>query len=222
MGKLLSGTAAIPSILTLVVLAVMIAFQDYYTVAYALGLIAFIWFGAFLLYLRQSLSIDLKLCEIDNIHGTIRIALEGFIWSRHPDGLSDLELFIIPQFGIGTSEGLSDIPHSIDNKPQKFRAGYDVSVDLLKLAVKEQGTDGVNISFILYAKMRSRDILYQGFIISPFLVLEEGLQGLTIEMDVKMKGHKREKKGIGIDPKQFHKILDKASQPIRKSEKEKS
>jgi len=113
-------TTAIPSILTLVVLTVMIAFQGYSVVAYPLGLIAFIWGIAFLLYLRQKLNITLRRCSVTYTKDWTTITLTGSIWSRHSAALYGLSLYIVSWGGQEAKERESEIPNSIDNTPKVF------------------------------------------------------------------------------------------------------
>ena len=221
MGRLLSGRTAIPSILTLLVLALIVAFQDYYQQAYAPTCIAVVWLVAFLVYQRQRVNIELHLIRIEKKEGGVNVRLTGSIWSRHPSGLYALELYIIHSFGIRTMEEGSDLPKSIDIKMQKFIANFYISDDVLRLAVSEQGSDGVNIAFILSVKMRGGDILYRGLNVHPFFVADEKIWGEVIETKGEMPEEGKKQNGLGISKKQFAEIIKTASQPLEKSEKEK-
>jgi hypothetical protein len=166
-------------------------------------------------------NIELHLIRIEKKEDGVNVRLTGFIWSKHPSKLYALELYIIHSFGIRTMEGSSDLPESINIKTQKFIANFYIIDDVLRLAVSEQGSDGVNIAFILSAKMRGRDILYRGLSIRPFFVADEILWGEVMETKREMPEEGKKQNGLGISKKQFDEIIKTASQPSEKSEKEK-
>jgi len=222
MGKLLSGTMAIPSILTLVVLVMMVAFQGYCLIAYALGLIAFIWFVAFLMYQRQKVSITVLSYDASpKSDDGLRITFDGFIECRHPDGLKDIELWLHPNGSFSSLEKLSNVPGSVDSKPCRFSVTFDVMYSFIDQMMREQQTDGTSIAYMLSANMRSADWLYTDGKIPIATLRTRGVKSLGSRGRA-TKMTKRLKEERGTSQEQLYKLLNKASQPIKKSAQEKS
>jgi hypothetical protein len=90
----------------------------------------------------------------------------------------------------------------------------------LEQAMKDQGTDGVNYLWLLSANMPSGDWLYVGFPTSASFIRSGQMSRYCAMPDNSKKSTKKRKKGLGISKKQFHDLLDKDLQPIKKSDSE--
>jgi len=190
-------------------------------ITFTLWGIACVWLGAILFYRKQAVYMNILTCELSpKSNDDFTITVSGFINSRHPDGLTDLRLWLHPQYGINPSPD-STIPNSIDSKPQIFKANFPVTYSFFNQASEEQQTDGVNILWVLSAQMVSDDWLCRGVISQIGLIRNGKVERISMEGKTKRKAERRNK-GLGLTNHQFHKILDKASQPIKKSEKGKS
>ena len=227
MGKLLSLSVSITTIvvlftggLTIMIIPVNnILTTQWNLITFALWGIAFIWLIAMIVYRGQKVNVDILSCELSpKSKDEFIIAIEGFIHSRHPDGLRDIKLWLHPALGFSSMNALSNVPHSVDSKPQMFRVGYSVTHEFVKHAMEEQQTDGTNIAWMLSADMRNADWLCFGGIIAPSFLEEGKLERLATEGKMTRNTEKRKVGQLGINKKQFHNLLANASQPIKKSE----
>jgi len=198
----------------------MVMLLGYPLWAYVLWGVAFIWLLSFFVYnARQRVTIDILSYELSpKSENDFTITIEGFIQSRHPDGLKDIKLWFNPPLGFSSINTLSNVPHSIDSKPRMFRVSYSITYEFVKHAMDEQQTDGVNIAWILSADTRNADWLCYGSIIAPSFLEERKLGRLAAEGKMMRNTEKRKVGQLGINKKQFHNLLANASQPIKKSE----
>jgi hypothetical protein len=218
MDKMCSYQIAIPSIISLILGGVTVWFLEQPSWAYLLWGVALIWSFFFWIYRKQKVWVTIISEDIqrDSV-GNIRIMVKGFIESRHPDGLDDLELYFNPAIGLNSLKD-SDIPHSVTDSPQRFRVTYEVSKSLIEQSIMEQQTDGSSVLWIFCANMRSADWLSIGDPI-PNIIFDNGIERLGMRRRTTMIA-KRRRKGLGINKEQFRTLLPKVSHPIKKPNSE--
>jgi len=199
---------AIPSILTLVVLLTMFAFEGCYVAAFIIGFIALIWLLSSIFYQGQQITITLQEGSFVNIfEKNVTLDLRAFIKSRHPDGLTSLSLFIADDSEVQIVYS-GDLPRSINyTEPKLFEANFSINRELI-----ERSND---LPFVLCAKLQSGRALFIGFPIKTYLPEDKSMESIKLG-DIEMKSKKTKIKGI-VSKKQIHRLLEKASQPIKKS-----
>ena len=182
--------------------------------AYFLWGIAIIWLLAFLIYQRQEIVITLQEGSYMSIfENSISLDIRAFIKSRHPDGLASLSLLVASELEIPICYA-GDLPRSISNDaPKLFDATFPINRELFKEDTKE-------LPFVLCAKLQSGKALFVGFPLETCLPVDERMKSIKIG-GIEMKSKKTKIKG-NVSEKQLHQLLEKASQPIKKSGKEKS
>ncbi len=140
MGQLLSLSISIPIILILLMggLTIMIIPINneptiwWNPITLILWFMGLVWLGAVLLYRKQNVDIDVVECILSKSReGYYIFTVKGFIRSRHPDSLRQIELAMRPEFTVPISPS-SVLPDSINSVPQKFElTSYDLSSNIL-------------------------------------------------------------------------------------------
>lgn len=226
MGKLLSLSVSIPTIVVLFIggLTIMIIpvngilTAQWNPITSTLWVIAFILLIGVLIYRRQKVYIDTQSCRLRAESAELlTVKLQGFIRSRHPDGLMDLLLWLSPNISVSSSKE-TFISHTVNLNPQMFTVEFDVSSSFLSQAREILGQHEAIIDVVaVSAKMVSGHWLTDAFVI-PIVSIESGqIKGQTMSGKITSRTHKQ-KKGLGVSNKQFHKLLEKAAQPIKKPE----
>lgn len=185
--------------------------------------VAFIFLLGLILYRLQEINIDIYGCRfvIGSTPQNLIVLVEGFINSRHPTALVNLDLCLVGYI-IGTMANESSIPNTINAIGQTFRAVFYVSVEELEEGrIYQKKGKAIDIGKICVA---TRDGYWfsEPFIIpgGTRLFIREGR--LSNMMKKLIPTLKRQKRETGISKREFHALLDRASKPIKKSEKEKS
>lgn len=223
MGNLLSLFIGIPSIFILFMggLTIMIITINNETVIWwnpitlVLWCICLAWLVAMLIYRRQRVSIRVLPLEIQTkSKEKFIIRLKGFIDTRHPEGLENLELWINRLLGIKPIDG-SEIPHSVDSKPNWFDVSFGVTRSYLLNSMKEQNIGEADIAWILSANMGDYIWLYQGGTIPIGLIINGKIAAMWAEPKTKKtrqkrNAQKREEGGAGISEKQFDELIKKS------------
>ena len=180
---------------------------------------AIIWLIVFLVFRRQKIDVEVSQCSLSPggiQHGkqSMDIHAEGWIKARQTEELLTVRLLLLGGSDVGCVYLDTHEIHIVDSMPRSFAAVFPVPVDIL-----EEGRGGqtkgqaIDIGRI-YVKTKSGKWLSPLFTI-PSKPLDEG--GLVMRIKEKLTC-KRKLKGDepGITEKDFHRILKKASQPIKK------
>ncbi len=185
--------------------------------------VAFAFLLGLILYRLQGIDIDINNClfAIGSTPQKLLVVVEGFINSRHPTALRNLDLCL---FGwiIGPVDDWSSIPNSINAIGQTFRVVFNVSVEELEEGRSEQGKGkAIDIGKIRVAT-RSGYWFSEPFIIPGGAKLPRGESWFSNMKKKLIPTTKRQKSEAGITRKELHDLLNKASQPIKKFDARKS
>ena len=142
MGKIFSIQVAVPTIVVLSVGGFQMLNQGFFPYHWVLWGIAIAWLVPCLILRRQSVDITIHEYELRDASDRFYVRIEGFIHSRHPDGLKGIKLWLISSSGFSSVQSSREL-HSIDSKPQMFSVSYCVSYELTEQAMVEQKTNGL-------------------------------------------------------------------------------
>jgi len=223
MGRITSLNIGISSVVTISALGVIVFLQGFPIWAYGLWALALLWVVTILFYRRQSVTIDVEECTLSKSPKDFFIfIMKGFIRSRHPEGLRKLELMMQPEFPLPAQSFC--LPDSINSVPQRFEVTYSLSSNILDEAMKRQNIEWDIVLWIQAVTSRNR-WLTDGFL-HPVKMVRDGhapsVGKSNVQGSLNKKTQRKKGKELGINQKQFDRILAKASQPIEKSEKGKS
>lgn len=225
MRSILSPQISIPVVVTLALGGAMMygIFEQITMWSWLCWVVAFAFLLGLVLYRLQEIDIDIYNCSfaIGSSEQNLIVVVEGFINSRHPTALRNFDLCLLGWI-IGAVDNWSSIPNSINDNGQTFRAVFAVSVEALEEGrINQRAGKAIDIGKIRVAT-RSGYWLSEPFMIPGGMKLPIGEGWFN-----NMKGRlipitKRQKSGTGITKKELHDLLNKASQPVKKSDSEKS
>ncbi len=185
--------------------------------AYIIWGIALLWFIGLICYLPQRVSIKGIKCSrqqsVIMSDGLSPVAVSGFIKTRHDVELLDCRLMLVKcekEYYMASS-GFS-LQEIIGNTPRSFIFHIPVGNYPLIGDILDWG--------LVYIKINGKLLHTNPF---PIQITKQNKEGWFREMAKKLTPETRRLKDEGeITKRKLHEILSKASQPIKKSEKEKA
>jgi len=189
-------------------------FVDHPTWAYGLWIIAGVWLAVFFWHLRRRVDIDVVSCDIKPTSSKyiVSITIMGFIYSRHPDGVIDIQLGLYK----------NEIPHSgelsiqtVEPITKKFEIDFNIPFDRLGNGRNMQQKGSARDFAVLYV-ITQHDIWE-----SPAFTIPKGIEsrrsrrgGMRIKDKIISPTKRRGEPGMTKE--QFHELLKKAAQPEKK------
>ena len=180
--------------------------------------IALVWIIEIIIYREQVVEIDIWKCELANYNRERKefdLTVHAFISARHPDSIGEIRLSLVEN----SIKPTNQLTQKISSEPQKIEAVYKVPEYLLKEARELQNgkyKENVDIAELCIGTTKNNYWASKPF---EFPSMPNHKENWIMTVKRKINGNARKVKGNGISKKEFHSILDKASQPVRPDSK---
>ena len=180
-----------------------------------------VWIIAVLIYSKQTADIDIREIQLQLIDKKyyVEVSITGYIRTRHEDALEKLILCLLGGNFSSKNDASCFTEGETDGHPRRFLAVYELPEDALLEGRKcQQKGAAIDIAQICA-------VMYSGTWQSTAFRIPETLNdGESWQMKLRNKlcGKSRKIKDIGIDKEQFHDLIKKAAQPVKKQPPEKA